>query len=149
EDILDVFDVVEPASSPSGSKRPADLEIFDLVEGGEADEGSSVNFERSPTEKPSGVDIIAEGLESQVGAGRKKGDTPEEDTVVPELMTGPDSAAVDLGTGAGTPPVPIEISEDLLIPEDEAVDLGGTQPYDVPSSKKSGTEEVVVDESLL
>src|SRR5205085_9194491 len=75
EEPLDILDVGPASGSAVGVKKPADLEIFDLIEGDVAErEGSSINLERPPSDKPSGVDIIAEELESQVGLARKTGE---------------------------------------------------------------------------
>src|SRR6185369_6076870 len=62
DEVIDILDMVEEPHSGAGSgtRAPADLEIFDLIEGDVlAREGSSVNLDRPPSDKPSGVDIIA------------------------------------------------------------------------------------------
>jgi tetratricopeptide (TPR) repeat protein len=120
-------------------------DILDLL-GEDMGKGSSVKLGGPPGEKPSGVDLIAEQLESQVGAERKKGKRAAAD----------DDSAVDLSTAAGAPPLPIEISDDWLLTEGRepggkkrGEDVDKTQPYDLEGTQQESDESVVIDESLL
>ncbi len=119
------------------------------------DGASEFNLEPPRTgEQPSGLDIIAEEIESKTGIAGPQ-DTGEEEAVGHEVAHGPESSAVDFGSDMGPGSVEIDFGEDDVFEtvdekDQAALDAEATAAYEAVEDGVEVDDVVIedIDESL-